>query len=1114
LNLIADLETRGNAAMGLVKDGGQISLGPFQISAKVRKELKLPDAATLQAQTQAAESLISRLRTRYGDDLEMVQLAYNNPKRAQSLAKQAGITLGPSVPTPLDSPPLSPTSTTLAVQGPIRSSTLSPMAPTQVHGQRVKPPSVPRQVVALEPVSPEVVDRIQGVRYELEHSTGLETGKVLIRDQEGNVTSSQALPSVIDQLSDYYPEFKEFPRLGPKKLIEAIDKDKGNPTYLKIQDAVTRQIEREGGMGSRAAEDAAYEARLAAADATGLPPEMNPTGQQPKLFQTQAEVPPTPLQATKPQVEHGQLLEGFRPPGAPPPRLPLGEPPPQSTGSTVGAQRYKPPPYTPEQLATQEARGAGGGPPPLPTEPVTTLPSEHFTTRLKVLAKPGFENLATQLEGIFNGKLPSPDAAFFRNLGAAIKREDVVWPGQRELLAEHGLNKDAIGDHLMRAGTTSGQFLNMLSQLSKRSIQYLNDHPEVATALDASLPPPQKPLGWFKRLENTRMALITSRISTAARNGNQGIVAAYLDAIEQGAANLVVGAQRGGMVNEMAAGMEQFHTLLRAMRPAQQREFLTMLKDYPLQQIELLSTPVQDIVTAQSRIVGGAPMAKLLQWAQFWNNMQERYVRGMTFAGSVRGEMVRRGLPLDTPSAQIPEDIITKGVQDSLRITSAARPEKGTAPGKLASRILEAYDALPVLGLINRFPKFQYANAFRFLWEHSPFGPLDLITKATLAKQTTTNMGTVKRLTVAWSKANGDVPPPPDILQGFYQQATKPTNAAKAAAAELANPKTKALAYTKSAAGLAMLALALAYRSSDDAPDHWYEVKLPAFVPVFGGKPVSFEAFAPFITFNLFAEGIRAAVAKHGTPAMQETFNTVKKPPVVEPKDLFRAAVGLNRIAGTGLVFVDLFTKGGSWPRVQDFFDQYVGGFSTTFSSYKNLVAPVRPQEAVIRDVSTAFPLTGPFRRNIPGLAETLPPSPSITRAEPRRIEHPVLGELTGLSLRTYTALEHKVNRLGLSWYELGPQTGVPEADLILKKTMGKILDTPAIERRVTSPWFERLPNPAQEKVLRELFSSARTAATQRLAATNQPLYQQVYERENKKQLDLQRSFRPQPPQR
>ncbi len=46
------------------------------------------------------------------------------------------------------------------------------------------------------------------------------------------------------------------------------------------------------------------------------------TATQPKLFQTQAEVPLTPLQTTKPQVEHGQLLEGFKPPEPPAPELP------------------------------------------------------------------------------------------------------------------------------------------------------------------------------------------------------------------------------------------------------------------------------------------------------------------------------------------------------------------------------------------------------------------------------------------------------------------------------------------------------------------------------------------------------------------------------------------------------------------------------------------------------------------------------------------------------------------------------------------------------------------------------------------------------------------------
>jgi hypothetical protein len=100
--------------------------------------------------------------------------------------------------------------------------------------------------------------------------------------------------------------------------------------------------------------------------------------------------------------------------------------------------------------------------------------------------------------------------------------------------------------------------------------------------------------------------------------------------------------------------------------------------------------------------------------------------------------MARRGLKFDPAHPEaVPLDIIEKGVKDGLVTTMAARPEKGTPMGWLSGRIMKLYDVAPVLSLVNPFPRYQYANAFRFLWEHSPAGPFDLMTKGRLAREVT-----------------------------------------------------------------------------------------------------------------------------------------------------------------------------------------------------------------------------------------------------------------------------------------------------------------------------------------------------------------------------------------
>jgi len=722
----------------------------------------------------------------------------------------------------------------------------------------------------------------------------------------------------------------------------------------------------------------------------------------------------------------------------------------KSTQSTVGAAQYKPPPYEPEQLAT------GPGAPDLPPD-----------ISQKVIATPQFKALGLQVEQLFAGELPNADARFFRNVGAAIKRGDIVFPGQKQLLERHGLTPDMLGDEFMKTTTSDAQRMNLISQWKKKQNQFLRENPDIAKELDL-IPPPRQPLGWFRRIDNTTRALMTGRIGTAVRNFEGGLTYHFIDALDNTMANVATGIRKGNLADELAASMEHLSAVGRSLSPAKHKELASLLDAFPLEKMELMSAPIQDVV------LGG----KFVKLIQTYNRTQEMFVRGLKFDASVKEEMVRRGLKYDPaqPSA-VPLDIIEKGVDDALRITMAAKPEQGTAPGALASRVLKTYDLFPVLSLIQPFPRFQYANTFRFIWEHSPIGPLDLMTKGKLAQEVT---------------ASG-----------------KPTLAALAAQKELANPKTGPLAYAKAATGIGMFTAALAYRSSENAPSKWYEVNAPEFVPVVGGKPVSAEAFAPFITYNLFAEGFRAAVDKVGTQEMKEMFNTIKNPPVIEAKDLARAVIGMNRIAGTGLVFVDLLQKEygeRGWKNVLDFFGQYIGRVTVPLASYKNILAGVDEDEATLRDVTTA-PVTGPIRRNVPILDKTLPSSASITRAEPRTMEHPVFGELSGLSAQTYTQLEKEVNRLNIPWYELGPRTGIPEADLQLKRYMGQQLDDKEVEAFLKSTAFQGFPDPLKERELRNFFSENRQIAMQRLELKYPDLYKKAYERKHRKDYELLESL-------
>lgn len=99
LNLLAQLESSGDANIGLVRDGGQTSLGPFQLSAAIRREFGLKEKAGLQEQAQAAERVVTRIRRAVGDDILTIQSAYNQPANTAKLLREAKKTGGITQPT-------------------------------------------------------------------------------------------------------------------------------------------------------------------------------------------------------------------------------------------------------------------------------------------------------------------------------------------------------------------------------------------------------------------------------------------------------------------------------------------------------------------------------------------------------------------------------------------------------------------------------------------------------------------------------------------------------------------------------------------------------------------------------------------------------------------------------------------------------------------------------------------------------------------------------------------------------------------------------------------------------------------------------------------------------
>lgn len=553
---------------------------------------------------------------------------------------------------------------------------------------------------------------------------------------------------------------------------------------------------------------------------------------------------------------------------------------------------------------------------------------------------------------------------------------------------------------LVRQGTSeAGQVLAQWSRV-RRALDVLQGVPE--QALGETAPTWWEALGGgLRRLENVRRGLLVTQLATTMRNIVSQAGRYSLNVADEALQSVLMGRPARETLGQL---MDNVIAPFRVLGSAERRALVETLEEAPDQALRLMSR--------HSMIEAGLE-TKTVRWLNTLNRAQERMFQSFAFDAKLRDEMRKRGLDLLlTPADQIPHEAIQRATQHALELTFAQG-----AQGPIAKGMLEVFQKVPFLTTINPFPRFNYANALRFLYEFSPAGTARLFSKEVVEQM-----------------ASG-------------------------------NPELAAKAISRASLGTLMLTTALAYRQSPDAGERPDEVRV-------GTQTVSLQAYAPFSTYLYLAEGMLDATR---APADRK----------MSLADYSKLVVGLNRIAGTGLIFVDLLRDRSPEDVAQEFSNlarefagQYAGGFAVPLRTAKDLLASVSPEESIRRETRTE-PLTGPIRANIPGLSQTLPPAASPIRPGLLMEEHPLLRQATGLSLKEKTEVEHLVDRL-LQPSRLSPRTGVPQADLEIKREMGApvYLLMDAIRQ---APKFQSLPLSSQRLVLEEVLKRERQAAQKRI---------------------------------
>lgn len=302
----------------------------------------------------------------------------------------------------------------------------------------------------------------------------------------------------------------------------------------------------------------------------------------------------------------------------------------------------------------------------------------------------------------------------FQVIATKLEQGELMTANLGEALRASGMTPAQFAHYFKQTTTTSARNLNVLSQLKRKILEDAGDLPDdLIGLLEIKLSNWEIIKRGIRTVEGKRRGLLVPQLATAMRNlfsQGQRYSINVLDDALQGVLNV----KQEGAQKAFTPLFEDFAAVVRRFKPQGRQNLERILDQDPIGKVQLLSTPVQDVVLSDKVI-------RILNTA---NTMQEKMFRKLAFDAKVNAEMRIRGLDV---KGEVPQDIIEAGVQHALDLTYANAPEKGT----FGKAVVNAYKELPFLTALGTpFPRF-WANSMKFLYEFNPTGFLSLLSPST-----------------------------------------------------------------------------------------------------------------------------------------------------------------------------------------------------------------------------------------------------------------------------------------------------------------------------------------------------------------------------------------------
>lgn len=563
----------------------------------------------------------------------------------------------------------------------------------------------------------------------------------------------------------------------------------------------------------------------------------------------------------------------------------------------------------------------------------------------------------------------------------------------RRIAEDNKITPEEFTSFIYPSARKSAQELNALSQLAKKYKEVLDPTNSFDTGTGV--------VGYIKRLDNIRRALLTSRLSTAVRNYISQSTRVSLDVLQsvidktlqqtirpfvkdkiqfdKGAVSPISNFQ--GLINNFTqwnpVGGFKKHKEIKTLSNK-------ILENAPREKDRLFLNYASDV-----KNYGGIKGAKdtlgkvegIVDYAGIFNKTQEYITRRAVFLARLDEAIRANGkfyknktieqLIQENKLNLIRASDINVAVSKSLETTFAKEYLPNTLPGKIISII---NNAPFLLTNIIPFPRF-LMNAIKFQYDYSPLPIVTLLSKSEKAKL-----------------ARGDTS-----------------------------------TYSKAAIGMGLLYTGYALRNQSYSGEKWYEFKL-------GERTVDVRPFNPFAGYLYLGDLYKR---------VQE--GTLRD---VDVKGIASVLFGIR--GTTGIYVIDSLLDLLASPKVNaesviSFFKKTAGetlaGYLTPLQNFTDVYAQYFPEARAVKETGGSE-FTGAFARRFPGSNLPTLTSPTsyiidangIPRAAPIYKEDPLVTQVTGLSfIPPKNPAEKELDRLGFDYREIYKSTKIPELDRAYK---------------------------------------------------------------------------------